>query len=56
MKKIFSRNLDYIALIATIFLFVIICGYSVAGIKKIPELPNSATIQNNDLLVFENHW
>ena len=54
MKKIFSRNLDYIALIATIFLFVIICGYSEAGIKKIPELPNSATIQNNDLLVFEN--
>lgn len=54
MKKIFSRNLDYIALIATIFLFVIICGYSEAGIKKIPDLPNSATIQNNDLLVFEN--
>lgn len=48
MKKIFSRNLDYIALIATIFLFVIICGYSEAGIK-IPDLPNSATIQNNDL-------
>ena len=54
MKKIFSRNLDYIALIATIFLFVIICGYSEAGIKKIPDLPNSAVIQNNDLLVFEN--
>ena len=54
MKKIFSRNLDYIALIATIFLFVIICGYSEAGIKKIPDLPNSAVIQNSDLLVFEN--
>ena len=54
MKKIFSRNIDYIALIATIFLFVIICGYSEAGIKKIPDLPNSAVIQNSDLLVFEN--
>lgn len=54
MKKIFNKNLDYIALITTIFLFVIICGYSEAGIKKIPQLQNSAVIQNSDLLVFEN--
>ena len=54
MKKIFSKNLDYILFIFTVFLFVFICGYSEASIKKIPDLPNSATIQNNDLLVFEN--
>lgn len=54
MKKIFRKNIDYILFIFTVFLFVFICGYSEAGIKKIPDLPNSATIQNNDLLVFEN--
>ena len=54
MKKIFRKNLDYILFILTTFLFVAICGYSQAGIKKIPQLTNSATIQNSDLLVFEN--
>lgn len=54
MKKIFNKNLDYILFVLTAFVFVIICGYSEAGIKKIPQLPNSAIIQNTDLLVFEN--